>query len=197
MFECTYESANSQTVFDFVLSVIGELDASSVHAKTQLQRPDVRIRDPSTNEIVDHMTSDVPDLLSLHGALAASPQSVLGATLSFLFRRGQPFPGTPSLVWTINCERGEIRLVSPSGIALQASASNETVKIQVHHFNSDEVEDVEWTWSERQQDLPLLAKAVSESLYAFAEGHEEGDGWAGIESAASRARLIEQFMNTA
>jgi hypothetical protein len=142
------------------------------------------------------MASDVPDLLTLHGGLALSPQSVPNATLSFLFRRGQPFPGTPSLVWTINCERGEIRLVSPSGIALQASAGNETVKIQIHYFETDEVEDVEWAWSERQQELPLLAKAVSECLYAFAEGREEGDGWAGIESAASRARLIEQFMNT-
>jgi hypothetical protein len=184
-------------VFDFVLSVVGELDQSSLHVKTQLQRPAIRVRDPSTNEIVEHITSDVPDLLSLHGALAASPQSVPGATLSFLFRRGQPFPGTPSLVWTINCEFGEIRLVSPGGIALQASAGTESVSIQVHHFETNEVEDIEWAWSERQQELPLLAKAVSECLYAFAEGREEGNGWAGVESAAGRARLIEHFLSTA
>jgi hypothetical protein len=183
-------------VFDFVLSVVGELDPSSVHARTQLQRPDIRIRDPTTNKIIEHITSDVPDLLSLHGALASSPQSVPGATLSFLFRRGQPFPGTPSLVWTINCERGEIRLISPTGIALQASASDESVKIQVHYFATDEIENVEWAWNKRQEELPLFARSVSECLYAFAEGREEGDGWAGIESAAVRARLIEQFLNT-
>jgi hypothetical protein len=184
-------------VFDFVLSVIGELDQSSLHAKTQLQRPAVRIRDPSNNEIVDQVTSDVPDLLSLHSALVSSPQSAPGATLSFLFRRGQPFPDTPSLVWTINCEFGEIRLVSPGGIALQASGGSKSVSIQVHHFNNDEVEDIEWAWSERQQQLPLLARAVSECLYAFAEGRGEGDGWVGIESAAGRARLIEHFLSTA
>lgn len=42
-----------------------------------------------------------------------------------------------------------------------------------------------------------MARTVSECLYAFAEGREEGDGWAGIESAAVRARLIEHFLNTA
>jgi hypothetical protein len=183
-------------VFDSVLSVVGELDPPTVHARTQLQRPKLRIRDPSTDKIVESITSDVPDLLALHSALASSLQSVPGATLSFFFRRGQPFPGTPSLVWTINCERGEIRLVSPSGIALQASASDESVMIQVHHFETDEVEDVKWGWNERQLELPLLSKSVSECLYAFAEGHEEGDGWAGIESAARRARLIEQILTS-
>jgi hypothetical protein len=142
------------------------------------------------------MTSDVPDLLSLHGALA-SPQAVAGATLSFLFRRGQPFPGTPSLVWTINCERGEIRVVAPSGIALQARAYDEPVTLQVHHFDTDKVEDIDWDWGERQNELPMLARIVSECLYAFAEGREAGDGWAGVESAAARARMVEQFLDTA
>jgi predicted dehydrogenase len=183
-------------VLDFVLSVTGELVPDSVHAKTQLQRPEVRIRDPKTKEFVDRVTSDVPDLLSVHGALAASDLAVEGATLQFSFRRGQPFPGQPALVWTINCERGEIRLVSQDGISLQASGG-EKVTIQVHHFDTDEVEDVPWAWNERQSELPLLARAVSECLYAFAEGKEEGDGWTGLESAAARARLIEQFLSAA
>lgn len=71
------------------------------------------------------------------------------------------------------------------------------VSIQVHHFDTNEVEDVKWAWNERQQELPLLARGVSEALYAFAEGREEGDGWAGVESAAKRARLIDGFLNTA
>jgi hypothetical protein len=183
-------------VFDFVLSVTGELDPATVHAKTQLQRPNVRIRDPDTKEIVDRVTSDVPDLLSVHGGLIASELAVEGATLQFSFRRGQPFPGRPALEWTINCEHGEIRLVSPDGIALQASGGGD-VTIQVHHFDTDEVENVDWAWNERQSELPLLARAVSECLYAFAEGKKEGDGWAGIESAAARAKMIEQFLSAA
>ena len=41
----------------------------------------------------------------------------------------------------------------------------------------------------------MNAKSVSESLYAFAEGRVEGDGWAGIESAATTAGLIESFLS--
>lgn len=183
-------------MFDTVLSVVGEFDSSTVHAKAQLQRPSVRVRDTSSKKIVETITSNVPDLLLVHGALAPTSLAVPKATLSFGFRRGQPFPGTPPLVWTINCESGEIRLVSPSGTALQANAGDE-VSIQIHHFDTDEVENIRWTWEERQQDLPLMARSVSECLYAFAEGREEGDGWAGIESAAVRARLIEHFLDTA
>jgi hypothetical protein len=178
------------------LSVVGELEPSTVHAKSQLQRPDVRVRDPSTNEIVESMTSDVPDLLSVHGALTPSPLTAPNATLSLLFRRGQPFPGDPPLTWNINCERGEIRLVSPSGTGLQASGADD-VSIKVHHYDTNEVEDVNWAWSERQQELPIMARTVSECLYAFAEGREEGDKWAGVESAAVRARMIEQFLDAA
>lgn len=174
--------------------MVGELDASTVHANTQLQRPSIRIRDPATKEIVDKVTSDVPDLLHIHGALIESPTTASKATLSYSFRRGQPFPGTPALAWTINCERGEIRLVSLSGLALHASGGTDTVTIEVHHFDTDEVENVTWVWNERQQELPLLARGVSECLYAFVEGRAEGDGWAGIESAAARAQLIGQFL---
>ena len=127
--------------------------------------------------------------------MIASPQTVAGATLSYSFRRGQPFPGTPALVWTINCQKGEIRLISPSGLALHASGGTDAVTIEVHLFDTDEVENVSWAWNERQQELPLLARGVSECLYAFAEGRAEGDGWASVESAATRARLIEQFMS--
>lgn len=181
-------------MFDFVLSVLGELAPESVHTKMQLQRPDVRIRDPESGRIVDTIHSDVPDLLSLHGALQPSPQTATSATLSFLFRRGQPFPGTPSLSWTINCEYGEIRLVSPSGLALQASAYDEPVTIHIHWFEDDRVEDVKFEWSKEQEEVPIPARSVMRSLYAFADGKEEGDGWVSLEDAARRARQIEGFL---
>ncbi|KAJ4373081.1 hypothetical protein N0V83_003372 [Neocucurbitaria cava] len=180
-------------VLDSVLSVVGDLDVSSVEAKTQLQRPSVRIRDPSTNEIIDCTTSDVPDLLSFHGTIASS-QAAPNATLSFLFRRGQPFPGTPPLTWTINCEHGEIRLLSPSGTNLEPNEGDEPLTIQVHHFDSDTVENVEWKWGDRQTELPVLARNVMESLYAFADGKEEGKGWVSLEDAARRAALIRSFL---
>jgi hypothetical protein len=55
-------------VIDFVQSVVGELVPGTVHTHFQLQRPEVRIRDPArNNQIVETIRSDVPDLLSLHG----------------------------------------------------------------------------------------------------------------------------------
>ncbi|KAH7093764.1 putative oxidoreductase [Paraphoma chrysanthemicola] len=183
-------------VLDFVLAVVGEFDPSTVHHKAQIQRPDIRVRDPVTQEFVGRIKSDVPDLLSLHGTLAASPLAAPSATLSVSFRRGQPFPGTPSLTWSINCEYGEIRLVSPSGISLQAAAYDEPVSIDVHHFDNDTIESVVWDWTEYQKELPVRARAVSHCLYAFADSRGEGDGWAGLESAAVRSRLIESFLNT-
>lgn len=176
-----------------MLSVVGEVDPKTVQSKSQLQRPEIRIRDPSTEEFVGNVTSDVPDLLSVHGTLI-SPQAVANATISLLFRRGQPFPGTPSLTWTINCERGEIRLTSPS-TSLSAGAGEEPVKIQVQYFDTDKVEEAAFDWSERQKELPGPARDVSETLYAFAEGKEEGDGWVGIDSASVRAKMIEGFLN--
>lgn len=66
----------TRLVIDFVQSVVGELVPDSVHTHFQLQRPEVRIRDPARgHEIVESIRSDVPDLLSLHGASPNTPQS--------------------------------------------------------------------------------------------------------------------------
>ena len=165
---------------------------SSVKVKNQLQRPDIRVRDPSTNTIVDHIKSDVPDLVSFHGAIVPASRSVDDATLSFSFRRGQPFPGTRSLTWTINCEHGEVRLSSPSSL----SAEDKTVTIQVHSFDDDKVEDVDIDWSDAQDEIPLMARSVRNCLYAFADGRAEGDGWVSIEDAANHSRLIQKFLDT-
>lgn len=175
-----------------MLSAVGELDPASVQAKTQIQRPNVRIRDPATNEIIDKVVSDVPDLLSLNGTISA-PQAAPDATLSLLFRRGQPFPDTPALTWTVNCEHGEIRLVSPSSTSFETDGKDAPVTIHVHTFDDDVVTPVEWTWSDTQKGLPLPARNVLTPLVAFAKQQGEGDGWVSLEDAARRADLIEGF----
>ncbi|KAF1979435.1 NAD(P)-binding protein, partial [Bimuria novae-zelandiae CBS 107.79] len=172
-------------VLDLVLSVVGDLDPETAHAQLQLQRPDVRIRDPSTNKIIETVRSNVPDLVSLHGPVKSS------ATLSFLFRRGQPFPGTPALTWTINLEHGEISLVAPSGTALELG---EPATIHVHWFDGDNVEEIKWNWNAELSQLPASARQVFSTLIAFADGNAPGDGWVSIEDAANRAKLIESFL---
>ncbi|KAF2686199.1 putative oxidoreductase [Lentithecium fluviatile CBS 122367] len=180
--------------FDWVLSVLGDLNPSTVHTKLQLQRPSTRIRDPQTNEITRETTSNVPDLLSLHGALLPSALTTASSTLSFLFRRGQPFPGTPALTFTINCEFGELRVTSFPGLSLETLPGEEPVKIEVHWFEDDKVEEVSWDDSEEEKNLPPVARSVWRTLRAFAEGKEEGDGWVGLKDAARRAEMIESFL---
>ncbi|KAL1792529.1 hypothetical protein ACET3X_009036 [Alternaria dauci] len=181
-------------VLDSVLSVIGQLDPGSVHSKAQIQRPSVRIRDPKTMQVVESVTSNVPDLLSVHATINPSPLTVPNATLSFLFRRGQPFPGTPTLTWTINCEYGEICLTSATSSTFQNSERDGPVVIQLHHFDTDQVEKLDWDWSDMQKEIPIVGRDVMGCLFAFADGNEEGDGWVGLEDAAKYARMIETFL---
>ena len=135
----------------------------------------------------------MPDLLSFHGTVVASALVAPNATLAFFFRRGQPFPGTPGLTWTINCEHGEVRLLS-TGTAPEANPEGQPASIQVHHFADDRVEDVPWSWTEQQKEVGPMARSVMDCLYAFADGKGEGDQWVGLEDAAGRAALIETFL---
>jgi hypothetical protein len=145
-------------------------------------------------QIVENATSDVPDLLSVHATITPSPLTVPNATLSFLFRRGQPFPGTPALAWTINCECGEIRVTSATSSAFPSSESDGPVVIQVHHFETNEVEDIDFDWSDLQKEVPIVSRDVMGCLFAFAEGKNEGDGWVGLEDAARYAQIIQTFL---
>ncbi|EMD70200.1 hypothetical protein COCSADRAFT_50008, partial [Bipolaris sorokiniana ND90Pr] len=171
-------------ILDSVLSTLGPLSATSIHSKSQIQRPTLGVPDAETKNVTHHVTSNVPDLLSLHATLTPSAQTVPNATLTFLFRNGPAFPGDPALTWTINCEKGEIKLVSPTSPFFQFSDNDAAVKIQVHDFASGEVRDVACEWGEQQMGVSILARDVMGCLFAFVEGREEGDGWVGVEDAA-------------
>lgn len=181
-------------MFDYVQAAIGEVLKETLHVHTQLQRPDVRIRDPAQdNAIVDTVRSDVPDLLSLHGTLAGSATVTGGATVTAYYRRGQPSFGDASFTWSLTCERGEIRLVAPEGANLQANAYKQPVTIQVQHYDKDgTVEEVPWAWSDGQGELPAPARSVMTQYEAFAAG--DVTRVVSIESALSRAKQVEQLM---
>lgn len=104
--------------------------------------------------------------------LAASSTVQPGATLAVTFRRGQPFPGDPALVWTVYGEKGEIRLVAPGGTALPADGYSEPVTIDVHDFASGEVKRVGWEWAPWQEELPVVARSIAALYEAYAEGDE-------------------------
>ncbi|KID78855.1 Galactose/lactose metabolism regulatory protein GAL80 [Metarhizium brunneum] len=186
-------------VFDFVQSVVGDVVPETTGSRLQLQRRRVRVRDPENGEVVETVRSNVPDLLYLHGRLAESPRNDADATLAFTFRRGQPFPGTPSLAWSIYGVDGEIRLVAPAGISLQADACDESVTIQVHDFDTDTVRDVEWDWTDVEKQVPVRGRSVQRVLYAYADwkqGKSDGAGaWVGVDDAAARTSQIQKLLD--
>lgn len=161
-------------MFDYVQSVIGEtVDA---HSHLQLQRPEMRLRDPTTNTIVKTVTSDVPDLITVTGSLGGSAVAQHGASLLVRFRRGQQFKGEPALTWHINCEKGEIRLTAPSGTSLHANSYTDPVTIEIHDFATDEVHGVQWEWPEweGESDLPIVGRSVAKLYEAFHAETVEG-----------------------
>lgn len=143
-----------------------------LHTRLQLQRPQIKIREPATSAIVDTITSNVPDLIYATGTLPASETVEAGASFLFRFRRGQPFKDEPALVWTINGVEGEIRLVSPSGTSLQANGYLKPVTIEVHDFATDQVETVTWEWEPWQDELPIPARSIAALYEAFANDDE-------------------------
>ncbi|KAI1853265.1 hypothetical protein JX266_001971 [Neoarthrinium moseri] len=172
---------------DLVQFVLGELEAP--HAQLQIQRPDVMIRDRSTGEILEVVRSDVPDLVHVTGSLPTSEHTAEGATLHIRSRRGQPFKGEPGLVWTINGEKGEIRVVA-SGASIGASA-HEDLTIDVHDHDTDEVQSVKWEWGP-YAELPQPARNIGALYDAYAEGRPRS--YADFEHAVKRHRQLDGFL---
>lgn len=154
-------------------SVLGEVTELQSHL--QLQRPEVRLRD-SSGKVVGTMSSNVPDLVHVTGSLSSSDITQREATLAVRYRRGQPFKGEPALTWHINCERGELRLVSPSGSSLHATSYSEPVTIDIHYFAEDEVRSETWEWPSWQEEieLPIASRSVAKLYEAFHNHVSEG-----------------------
>ena len=137
------------------------------------------------------MTSNVPDLFSFSSYLPASATVHEKASLLVNFRRGQPFPGEPSLHWSINGEKGEVRLISKDSSALHVFT--EPVKIEVHDFETGKVESVEWSWEDWQAELPMPSRSVGKVYEAFAAGDESG--LATFADALTRHKQLEEQLS--
>jgi hypothetical protein len=142
-------------VLDFVLSIVGQLEAPSVQYKSQIQRSNIHMQDLETMQMVEE-PSDVTDLLCLQGTIARSSPMSPKATLSFLSRRGQPYPDTPAFTWTINCAHGEIRITPATSPLFRLSEKDGLLKNQVHRFNTGQVKDVDWNGVICRKKYPLL-----------------------------------------
>ena len=157
-------------MIDSVHRVLGEFD--TFHAQSSIQRPEVILKDPKTKEVTGSITSDVPDIASVHGPLEESSRVKAGALLTVMLRKGSAFKGTPSFVWTITGEKGELRIVSPESTSIQAFVDLQTVSIEVEDFGTDKVEKLGLEWDDDVKDLPGPAKNMATLYKTFAAGKE-------------------------
>lgn len=175
-------------VFDSVQSVLG--DVQNLHGQPTLQRPEIKLLDPEKKEISGTVRSDVPDLIFITGTLPASETVQPGAGFSFRYRRSPRFKGDQVLVWTVNGEKGEIRVTAPKTSSFHG---DQEVTIETHDFATGEVENVEWQWEKWQEALPLPARSIGLVYEAFARGDESG--YPSFEHALKRQQQLETVLS--
>ncbi|KAK5118569.1 hypothetical protein LTR85_008034 [Meristemomyces frigidus] len=176
---------------DLVHFVLGEYSSSQAHL--QIQRPNQTVinRDTGAKKAA---TSDVPDLMAVHGTLQSSGYVAQGASLVVSFRTGPPYPGTTAFVWTINGEKGEIQISSERGAFIQAQEAHIPIPIEVHDFATNEVKKVEWAWEDWQERLSSRGRNIGKLYDLLYEGRLEERGAADFESAVARHRQLDAML---
>ena len=150
----------SNIVIDYIHTALSS-EFSSLAAHVHILRPNVTITGLNS-EIIETVTSNVPDLMTVYGSIASS-----NAPLDVRYRRGQPFKGSTGFEWIITGEVGEIKLSGP-GPSLQAA--DMAYKLEWYDFEKDEVVNVDW--EEGYPDLPAPARNVGRLYDLFAKGDE-------------------------
>jgi predicted dehydrogenase len=180
---------------DTIMHAVGQLASFSAILDTQRKETLLRNKPhtykPSSDsdepvKIIGSVPRTSHDQILLQGHLEN------GASFSFHMRGGMPFPETPGLEWRIYGEDGEIRITTPSANLHFGGPGH---KIQIHHHQSNEVEDVELSWpAEYEKDgdaVPWPARGPGRVYDAFAEGRD-GD-YASWQDAVRRHRLVEEM----
>lgn len=176
-------------MFDQIQHVFGDLEG--LNGVFQRQRPVMKLRDPKTGDIVGTIESDMPDLFITTSNIPSSRTVRDGATLLTRFRRGQPFPNTPHLLWTIHGEKGELRLSAWGGTGIHAHSYDKPVTIEIHDFETDEVQAVDWEWANWQEQLPFVARSIGKLYEEFAQGNKAVPNF---EDAARRHAQLNEML---
>lgn len=135
----------------------------------------------ANKEVLRTMTSDVPDYIHIDGSLPSHNS----APISILFRKGPPFKGTLPFIWSIQGEKGEIRVEAESA-GLQAF--DVPVKVMVEDYRSGEVENVKWDYDVSVKDFKGPAKNIGMLYEKFAEG----SGYPTFADALERHEFLEE-----
>ncbi|KAK0670201.1 hypothetical protein QBC41DRAFT_318345 [Cercophora samala] len=155
--------------FDLVQSVVGDYKtgADAPHGFLQIQRPQVKIIGED-KAVMETVTSNTPDLIFVHGYVES------GASLHFRFRVDPPFPSDPALVWTIAGTKGEIRVVSPNTTFIHIGNVADPQKFEVHDFETDTVDEVEWDFEDWQKELNFQARNIAAIYEDYYEVKKNG-----------------------
>lgn len=130
-------------MWEFLQFVLG--DAQDIRSRLQLQRPEVGLTSSTTGIVVETVKSDVPDLIFVTAQLRDDIHIQDRASLLISYRQGQPFPSKPHLALTIHREKGKIKLTA-EGDTTPRTLALRPIKILLHDFTTDQVEEVGWSW---------------------------------------------------
>ncbi|KAI5250304.1 NAD(P)-binding protein [Aureobasidium subglaciale] len=166
--------------FNCLLEIFGELE--SFDNIMGIERPHINLIDiKNQGKVVDSITKDTPDNISLHGRFKS------GALLSYELRAAAPFPGEAGVRWTINGEKGEILVTCPSAMF---DINHEGVKIQLHELSKDSAEDIELP-ADNLSDLKHPSQNVGRLYEAYAKGDTKS--YCDWKLALKRHELIEEM----
>ncbi|KAJ4392626.1 hypothetical protein N0V91_011340 [Didymella pomorum] len=144
------------------------------HMIDYVQRPSLKVLGTDETES-GSVKSDVPDYVSIHGTLKNNKGVVVpGATLLAIFRVGPPFKEQPGLTWTINGEKGELRLSAPVPYLQAGYSFDGPVNIAHHDHATDEVKELGWDWPEWQKEYGLRARSTAELFERYADWVDNG-----------------------
>lgn len=116
------------------------------------------------------------------------------ASLSASYHRAWPFPGEATITWTVTCEHADVRLRVFDYPSLQADAYGKPVLIEIRHPDTDEIESVDWKWSEEFENLPVRSRNTARCLQAFALGHDKN--WANLKKVVRSTEQLESWLET-
>lgn len=178
-------------MIDFVHHVLGEFTTASASWRLQIQRPTVAITGSGGKTI----HSDVPDYVAVHGEVTGKPYVAAGASLALTMRNGAAFPGDPGFVWTINGEKGELKITSPAGPYWQLDGG-EKITIHVHDYATNAVREEMWKWEAWQEELQFCARSVGDMYEQFAAGAENSDAVPDFADAVVRHRELQGMLDS-
>ena len=95
------------------------------------------------------------------------------------------------MVWTLNGEKGEIRLTAGSGPSLQVTGKENAPVIEVHDFQTDTLQQLDYD-SSRRLDINLPARNIGAVYEAFAAGDETK--YATFEHATKRHNQLRAIL---